>query len=244
MQPFRSAHVTAIPLLCMVALAGCASVPPATPAISHAATAQQAGLIDIQTLIADIALDIRYAGRENFVGTRIDGYDARKCYLLTPVAEALARVEGELRTQKLRLKLFDCYRPRRAVLHFVRWASDLQDQTTKPLYYPNLDKRKLLGAYISSTSGHSRGATLDLTLLRCDDSGAQCEAVDMGTPFDFFDARANTDSPQVTSLQRGNRQRLRAAMTRHGFRNYPLEWWHYTLTPEPSPDLAFDVPVR
>ena len=201
-------------------------------------------MTDIKTLVPDIALDIRYAGVENFVGARIDGYDAPKCYLLTSVAEALARVERELRQHELRLKLFDCYRPRRAVLHFVRWASDLQDQTTKPNYYPNLDKHELLGDYISSTSGHSRGATLDATLLRCDDAGGQCEELDMGTAFDFFDVRANTDSPRVTSMQRDNRQRLRAAMARHGFKNYRLEWWHYSLTPERSADLAFDVPVR
>jgi len=227
----------------MLALASCASTP-VEPAVSPARTPRQAAMIDIQTLVPDIALDIRYAGNNNFVGARIDGYNAPKCYLLTSVADAIARAEHELRKQNLRLKLFDCYRPRRAVLHFVRWASDLQDQRTKPIYYPNLDKRQLLGDYISPTSGHSRGATLDATLLHCDDTGKQCEALDMGTTFDFFDVRANTDSPLVTSMQRDNRQQLRTVMTRHGFKNYPLEWWHYTLTPEPSPHVAFDMPVQ
>ncbi len=230
-------------LLSIVALASCATAP-AEPAISPARTPQQAGMTDIRTLVPDIALDIRYAGADNFVGTTIDGYEASKCYLLTPAAEALARVERELRTQRLRLKLFDCYRPRRAVLHFVRWAEDLRDQRTKPAYYPNLDKRDLLGDYISPTSGHSRGATLDLTLLRCDAAGRSCTPLDMGTAFDFFDARANTDSALVTPLQRANRQRLLAAMAKHGFSNYALEWWHYTLKPAPSPALSFDVPVR
>lgn len=243
MKSIRHGKTIVLILLCMVALASCASAP-VEPALSPAHTPEQAGMTDIRMLVPDIALDIRYADTENFVGARIDGYEAPKCYLLAPVAEALARVERELRMQSLRLKLFDCYRPRRAVLHFMRWVSDLQDQRTKPLYYPNLDKRELLGDYISPTSGHSRGATLDATLLHCDGTGKQCETLDMGTTFDFFDVRANTDSPLVTSMQRDNRQQLRAAMARHGFKNYPLEWWHYTLTPEPLPHVAFDIPVQ
>ncbi len=230
-------------LLLVFATASCTSSP-VEPSISSARTLQQAGMTDIRTLVPDIVLDIRYADVDNFVGETIDGYEAPKCFLLTPVAEALAGVERELRSRNLRLKLFDCYRPRRAVQHFVRWAEDVADQRTKSAYYPNLDKRDLLGDYISPTSGHSRGATLDLTLLQCDAGGASCEPLDMGTAFDFFDVRANTDSPLVTPQQRANRQRLLAAMMRHGFGNYPLEWWHFTLKPEPLPRVSFDFPVR
>jgi D-alanyl-D-alanine dipeptidase len=130
------------------------------------------------------------------------------------------------------------------VRNFVRWAEDLPDQRTKPYYYPNLDKGALLGDYIAPVSGHSRGATLDLTLLQCAANDAHCRPLDMGTGFDFFDPRANTESPDITPAQRANRDRLRAAMTAQGFRNYPLEWWHYTLVPEPAPDLLYDVPVQ
>jgi D-alanyl-D-alanine dipeptidase len=160
------------------------------------------------------------------------------------VAQALQRVEASLRARHQRLKLFDCYRPARAVRHFVRWAGNLSDQRTKLHYYPNLDKRVLLGDYIAPVSGHSRGATLDLTLLQCDDDDAHCQPLDMGTDFDFFDPRANTASPDVTPMQRDNRERLRAAMALQGFRNYPMEWWHYTLVPEPTPGLLYDVPVE
>jgi D-alanyl-D-alanine dipeptidase len=156
----------------------------------------------------------------------------------------LQQVQAALRPQHLRLKLFECYRPARAVRHFVRWAADLADQRTKPHYYPNLDKAMLLGDYIASVSGHSRGATLDLTLLQCDGDDAHCQPLDMGTDFDFFDPRAHTASPAVTPLQRRNRERLRSAMAREGFRNYPLEWWHYTHVPEPEPGLLYDVPVE
>lgn len=227
----------------MMFVAACATSPPAMQ-VDTAAAPEAAGMVDIRTLVPDIELDMRYAGNNNFVGATVDGYGAPRCYLLVPVARALARAESALRHEHLRLRLYDCYRPARAVHHFVRWAHDLDDQRTKPRYYPNLDKRKLLGDYISPTSGHSRGATLDLTLLQCDARGAGCAPLDMGTEFDFFDTAAHTDSPQVTATQRANRQRLRAAMERAGFRNYPLEWWHYTLDPEPDPKRFYDFMIR
>jgi D-alanyl-D-alanine dipeptidase len=142
----------------------------------------------------------------------------------------------------LSLKVFDCYRPVRAVKHFVAWARDPADQRTKAAYYPNLDKARLLDGYIAESSGHSRGATLDLTLVRC--NGGACTELDMGTPFDFFDPRANTAHPQLGDEQRRNRDQLLQAMARHGFHNYPMEWWHYTFRPEPSPKTAYDVPIR
>ncbi len=214
------------------------------PALSPATTAAAANLVDIRTLVPDIAEDIKYAGPDNFVGAPVDGYLAPKCLLLRPVAEALARVEHALRARQLRLKLWDCYRPARAVAHFVRWAHDLADQRTKPQHYPALDKTTLLDGYIASVSGHSRGATIDLTLQRCAADGTRCEPLDMGTDFDFFDARAHTDAPGITAAQHANRLLLRDAMAREGFRNYPLEWWHYTLSPEPTPHTIYDVPVQ
>lgn len=213
-----------------------------SPAASAATSSMETGLINIATLVPDIALDIRYAGSDNFVGTPIDGYQTPKCLLLLPAAKALQAVEASLRKQGLRLKLFDCYRPMRAVRHFMRWAKDIDDQRSKSRYYPNLDKAALLGDYIAPVSGHSRGATLDLTLLEC--SGEHCKPFDMGTEFDFFDPKANTDSPDLSTEQRSNRERLRAAMHEEGFRNYPSEWWHYTLAPEPIPARLYDVPVQ
>ena len=214
-----------------------------SPTISPAKTADAAGFVSIQALVPDIRLEMHYAGNDNFVGKRIDGYEAARCYLLKPVAEALQRVELALRDESMRLKLFDCYRPVRAVANFVEWAGDLADQQTKAAHYPRLDKSQLLHGYIASTSGHSRGATMDLTAMSCDDQD-RCTNLDMGTDFDFFDTRANTESPEVTALQRANRQRLRIAMEKQGFRNYPMEWWHYTFEPEPSKDVAYDFPVK
>jgi D-alanyl-D-alanine dipeptidase len=216
----------------------------AAPKTSPAQTAAAAGMVDIRSLVPDFAVDMRYAGAENFVGARVEGYEMPRCYLLRAVAEALQRVELALRERQMRLKVFDCYRPTRAVRHFMRWGGDLQDQRTKAKYYPNLDKSVLLGDYIAPISGHSRGATLDLTLIRCDAEGRKCEPLDMGTEFDFFDLRAHTDTPDVTPDQHENRLLLRSAMQREGFENYTLEWWHYTFKPEPTPDLAYDFPVR
>jgi len=211
---------------------------------STAQTFATADLVDIRDLVPDIALDIRYASSHNFVGEPIDGYEAPKCFLKTEAAKALQRVEAALRPQGFRLKIFDCYRPVRAVKHFVRWAKNVQDQRMKAEFYPSLDKSQLLGEYIAPVSGHSRGATLDLTLMKCDASAVRCEALDMGTPFDFFDERAHTDFPGVTAEQRANRDRLRDAMRREGFENYAAEWWHYTFTPEPAPSVQYDLPVR
>lgn len=224
-----------------LAAAACASAPAVK--VSPAAVAAEAGMVDVQSLVPDIALEIRYAGSDNFVGRPVDGYDAPKCFLHKPVAQALQRVETDLRTQNLRLKIFDCYRPRRAVLDFMRWAQDEQDQRTKPQYYPDLDKHALVGGYISPTSGHSRGATLDLTLMSCDASN-RCEPLDMGAGFDYFGPIANTDSPLATQAQIANRHRLRDAMGKQGFENYPMEWWHFTFKPELTPETAFDFPVR
>ncbi len=214
------------------------------PVLSPATTAAAANLVDIRSRVPDIAEDIKYAGSDNFVGAPVDGYLAPKCLLLRPVADALAKVEHELRGQDLRLKIWDCYRPARAVANFVRWAGDAADQRTKARHYPTLDKSRLLGVYIASVSGHSRGATIDLTLQRCAAGKASCEALEMGTDFDYFGVRANTDAPGLTAEQRANRSLLRDAMTRGGFRNYPMEWWHYTLMPEPTPQLLYDVPVQ
>lgn len=199
-------------------------------------------MTNIRTLVPDIDEVMHYASADNFTGAAVDGYEAPACYLRTAAAQALARVEATLRKQGYRLRLWDCYRPARAVAAFVRWAGDLSDTRTKAAHYPNLDKDKLLGEYIAPVSGHSRGATVDLTLMRCEDG--TCQPLDMGTDFDFFDPIAHTDDPRVSAAQKANRQRLLRAMGAEGFINYSQEWWHYSLPSAAPPDLIYDVPVR
>jgi D-alanyl-D-alanine dipeptidase len=228
----------------VLACATSCATAPRGPRISDATTAEAAGLVDLQTLVPDLDLDMRYAGANNFTGAPVDGYGAPRCWLLRPAAEALAQVERSLRARLMRLRIYDCYRPVLAVQRFVAWAHAPEDGRTKATYYPTFDKPALLGDYIAPTSGHSRGATVDLDLLRCDAADAHCTPLDMGTSFDFFDTLANTDSPRATPAQRANRHLLREAMQQGGFRNYPMEWWHFTLDPEPTPDVMYDVPVR
>ena len=216
----------------------------AAPVVSDAATMAEAGMVDIRSLVPDMSQAIAYAGRDNFVGAPVDGYHAPRCWLKREAAEALARVEASLRGRQLRLHVFDCYRPARAVAHFMRWVRDADDLATKATHYPDLDKPQLLDGYIAEVSGHSRGGTVDLTLLQCDARGAACAPLDMGTGFDFFGTRANTDSPEATAEQRARRHLLRDAMQAAGFGDYPMEWWHFTFQAGAEPGPLYDVPVR
>jgi D-alanyl-D-alanine dipeptidase len=223
------------------------AIAPATASAAPSASvfaAADAGLVDLHSLAPGIDLELRYAGPDNFTGARVPGYDAATCWLLAPVAAALARVDASLRERGLRLRVYDCYRPARAVTRFVQWIGEPDDARQKAIYYPNLEKAQLLGDYIAPVSGHSLGASIDLTLLRCHASGLACAPLDMGTPFDFFDPRANHDAPGITAAQRRNRERLREAMQRGGFDPYPYEWWHYRYRMDPAPTLVHDVVIR
>ena len=212
--------------------------------VSGAATKDEAGMVDIRELVPDMSQSIAYAGSDNFVGAPVDGYEAPRCWLRREAAEALARAEASLRARKLRLHVFDCYRPVRSVAHFMRWVNDAGDVATKATHYPDLDKPQLLDGYIAEVSGHSRGYTVDLTLMRCNHRGAACAPLDMGTGFDFFGTRAHTDSPEATPEQRANRHLLRDAMQAAGFGDYPMEWWHFTFRTGAEPGPLYDVPVR
>jgi D-alanyl-D-alanine dipeptidase len=201
--------------------------------------------------------DMRYAGPGNFTGHPVPGYAAPECVLVREAAEALKSVQAELRGKDLALEVYDCYRPARAVAAFVAWAKEPDDPQAKAVYYPALDKEALFPGYIATRSGHSRGATLDLTLVPLEAPGpargaaAGCAAapansdgsLDMGTSFDCFDPKANTDVPGLTAEERRNRDLLREVMERHGFKNYDKEWWHFTLANEPYPDTIFDFPI-
>lgn len=201
-------------------------------------------LVSVTDLDDSIQLDIRYAGTKNFVGARIDGYEAAKCLLAEPAAHALAAVQADLQSEGMGLRVFDCYRPQRAVDQFLRWANDAADQRTKAAHYPNVPKRELVArGYIAAKSTHSRGSAVDVALVRFDSWGG-ADPVDMGTPFDFFDERSHTDARDIPEEARASRVLLRQAMERHGFRPLREEWWHYTFQPEPYPNLYFDVPVR
>ena len=200
-----------------------------------------AGLIDVRTMIPDLVVEMRYAGGENFVGRAIDGYEAPICLLTRQAGGALVQVQQELSAFGLGLKVFDCYRPARAVADFAQWARDPQDQARKADYYPNVDKSRLFElGYIAERSGHSRGSTLDVTLVNL----ATKAEIDMGSGYDLFDTRSWPTDQSVSPAQRDNRTKLQSVMTAHDFRPLAEEWWHFTLNAEPHPETYFDFPVK
>jgi len=199
------------------------------------------GFVDAAAVVDGLIVDMRYFGADNFVGERIDGYERPRCLLSEPAANALAAVERDLSARGLGLKVFDCYRPQRAVAQFVRWAQRIDDVKRKRDFYPDVDKRELFAkGYLSDRSGHSRGSTVDLTLVRRWDA----REFDMGSPFDFFSPKSWPSDRSVSDEAQQNRALLAAAMRRGGFRPYDKEWWHFTLNNEPFPDTYFDFPVR
>jgi len=209
---------------------------------TQAALAQErsTAFVDAVTIVPGLVADMRYAGSHNFIGRPIDGYEAPHCLLTQAAADALADVARVLAARGLVIKAFDCYRPTRAVMNFVRWAHDLNDTAGKAEFYPDVDKRTLFrDGYIASRSGHSRGSTADLTLATADG-----RELDMGTPFDFFSRKSWTADASISPEQHANRLLLAAAMRRRGFRGYDREWWHFTLRSEPFPETYFDFPVR
>jgi D-alanyl-D-alanine dipeptidase len=208
---------------------------------AHAQAPLPAGFVDAAAVVDGLVVDMRYFGANNFVGERIDGYEGPRCLLSVPAANALAAVERDLAARGLGLKVFDCYRPQRAVAQFVRWAQRIDDVKRKREFYPDVDKRDLFKeGYISDRSGHSRGSTLDLTLVR----RADARELDMGSPFDFFSPKSWPSDTSVSDQAQKNRAQLAAAMIRAGFRPYDKEWWHFTLNNEPFPETYFDFPVR
>lgn len=211
-----------------------------------------------------IIQEMRYTTAHNFLGERVDGYRQPLCILTRPAARALHRAQVRLLRQGYSLKVYDCYRPQRAVDHFVRWAKDLDDQAMKGEFYPQVDKTRLFeDGYIAEKSGHSRGSTVDLTVVklpalptrpyRPGEPLVPCYApqaerfpdnsLDMGTGFDCFDTLSHTEDPRIGGKQRANRQLLKTALADQGFVNLAEEWWHYTYKPELFPNTYFDFPV-
>ncbi len=202
------------------------------------------GFVYVEEVIPDIQIDLRYYGVDNFVGKRVSGYIEPRCILTKPAAEALGRVQEDLRPFGLGLKVYDAYRPQQAVDHFVHWAKDLKDIKMKSRYYPDVEKKDLFSkGYVAEKSSHTRGSTVDLTLISVDAAGKALE-LDMGTGFDLFDPKSRAEDPSITPSQRAHRLLLQSLMKQHGFNPYPQEWWHFTLKEEPYPNTYFDFPVQ
>ncbi len=203
-------------------------------------TMNPSGFVLLSDYIPDIVQEIRYYSTYNFIGDRIDGYE-EPCALLTiEAARALKDVSNEMIVKGYRLKVFDAYRPACAVRRFVFWGIEDTDIRMKPYFYPDLEKQELFSkGYIASMSGHSRGSTVDLTMLDMKTG----KEVDMGSPFDLFSEISHPDCRQITEDQYENRMLLQRSMVRNGFQPIDCEWWHFTLKGEPYPDTYFEFPV-
>ena len=198
------------------------------------------GFVLLADYVPHIVQEIRYYSTYNFIGERIDGYEEPCALLTVEAARALKNVSSELIVQGLRLKIFDAYRPVRTVKQFMLWGIEDQDIRMKPYFYPDLEKQALFSeGYIASQSSHSRGSTVDLTLLDMQTG----KELDMGSPFDLFSPISHPDCRTITDEQFENRMTLQRAMLRSGFEPLACEWWHFTLKNEPYPDTYFNFPV-
>jgi D-alanyl-D-alanine dipeptidase len=252
-HPFMKKILFAASILLAFTLSGCRNA---------SDKAFESAFVNITDVVPDVILEIRYYSTYNFVGKRVDGYIQPTALLTREAAAALKEVSDDVKAQGYRLKIYDAYRPQRAVDHFVRWAADIPDTLMKAYFYPDLDKSVLFDQeYIMLKSGHTRGSTVDLTLF---DMNLEKE-VDMGGTFDWFGPESHPDfcgnpdtgeytgdnskSPatpkrSITPEQFANRMILRRAMLSHGFKPLSTEWWHFTLVEEPFPETYFTFPVR
>tara|TARA_Y100001970_G_scaffold30474_1_gene37861 strand:- start:156 stop:761 length:606 start_codon:yes stop_codon:yes gene_type:complete len=191
------------------------------------------GFVYINDLDNRINIDLRYSTENNFTGKVIDGYRSNKAIISAKAAMALIQVQNDLDQMNLSLKIFDAYRPQMSVNYFINWSNDPLDTINKSIYYPKIKKSELFPlGYIAERSGHSRGSTVDLTIV----DNTTFKELDMGTPYDFFGPESATNFIGITDKQRSNRLLLLETMTRNGFKNYSKEWWHYTLKEEPFND--------
>ncbi len=237
-------------LCCLLLMISCRSINEQTTTTKTDDSSQFVMLTDA---VPDAILEIRYFGTYNFVGKRIDGYEQPTALLTRQAADSLRAVSDDVMRLGYRLKIYDAYRPQKAVDHFVRWATAVEDTLMKRYFYPNLDKSVLFEQdYIAEKSGHTRGSTVDLTLF---DMATEKE-LDMGGTFDWFGHESHPDfggnpetgvympNDSITAEQFAHRMILRNAMLRHGFKALDSEWWHFTLKNEPFPDTYFTFPVR
>ena len=203
------------------------------------------GFVYVKNIIPDLIEDLRYFTTNNFMGAKVDGYQANVAILTKQAAEKLKEAADELREKGYVIKIYDAYRPQCAVNHFVRWSQN-SDEKNKKEYYPDLAKKNLFPRYIARKSGHSKGSTIDMTICYKDTK----EEVDMGGHFDYFGPPSHPSFigkyslGAVTQQHKQNRMMLREVMVRHGFKPYDCEWWHFTLKNEPYPTTYFEFPVK
>ena len=197
--------------------------------------------IDIKEYIPSIIIDLKYSSDDNFTGRVVKGYESPKCLLTFEAARSLKIIQTILNNSGYSLKIYDAYRPQRSVNHFINWSKNQSDTLKKSYFYPNLLKSNLFElGYIAASSSHSRGSTVDITLVEIS-SGKE---IDMGSPYDFFGLESSHDYENISITQKNNRKLLLDVMTKNGFSSYSKEWWHYTFIDEPFPTTYFDFTIN
>lgn len=215
----------------------------------------------LEDIDQSIVQDLKYATVQNFIGRKVNGYESGRCILTKQAAEHLHEVQSFLLTKGYSLKVYDCYRPTRAVHDFVVWSKDLKDQAMKEIKYPRIDKRDVFKlGYVAHQSGHSRGSTIDLTVVLLKSKGQKIESreqsclkpsaamlsgqeLNMGSDYDCLDSISHLDTAEISKTEQHHRLWLQMVMKRYGFLHYDKEWWHFTLANEPYPDEYFNFPV-
>jgi len=195
------------------------------------------GFVYLENIAPSIKGELRYLSNNNFIGKPIEGYKSNCLIVSLEAANLLKKIQHEVLKKGLSLKIFDAYRPQQAVDHFVEWAKTLNDTLMKRQYYPTVAKSKLFKqGYIASKSGHSRGSTVDITLVNSKTS----KELDMGSAYDFFGIQSHPFFKGISKKQQKNRMLLRKVMLQNGFKPYENEWWHFTLKKEPFPKTYFN----
>ncbi|MFI5332971.1 MAG: M15 family metallopeptidase [Candidatus Babeliales bacterium] len=225
------------------------------------------GFVYLHEIDPTIKTSLRYNSNENFVGTVVDGYKKNVVIMTKQAAQALKKVQEEVKKDGYSLVVYDAYRPQQAVDHFMRWSKDVKDQAKKDYYYPRIDKARVFElGYVAERSGHSRGSTVDLTLIKNGQSVHDIKTtqrtlldnfsitylddgtVDMGSSFDLFDVASHYENNLIAQEYKARRTYLKNIMEKHGFKNYSEEWWHFTLKNEPFPanqdSSYFNFPVE
>ena len=198
------------------------------------------GFVYLSDINSSIIVDLKYYSSNNFTGKFVEGYNSNKAILTKEAAVALSNVQDDLNKIGYSLILYDAYRPKSAVDFFVKWSLNINDTIYKNTYYPNIKKSELFKlGYIAYKSGHSRGSTVDVSLVEIESK----KEIDMGTIFDYFGVESHTFFNNLSKKQKLNRLLLYEAMSNNGFKNYSKEWWHFTLKNEPF-QKYFDFPVK
>ena len=188
------------------------------------------GFICLNDLDTTIIIDLKYATQSNFTGKIVRGYKSNSAILSKDASNALINAQKDFKKLGYSLIVFDAYRPQSVVNFFYEWSKNLNDTINKNSYYPYINKSQLFDlGYIAKKSGHSRGSTVDVSLIDLSTS----KQIDMGGIYDFFGIKSSTFYSEISELQKNNRMILYNVMTDNGFINYSKEWWHFTLENEP-----------